>query len=142
MQSHVLSPLPETVPSGIIPSRGATRVAIAKLTSGFRNGQMAEDNSVVRTTAFGIGPDPFAHGAPEPRKPNIKTHYDPPPIPTRDCDWSAIDDNTYDGPGCPIGWGSTEQEAIDDLLEKLLTTISRAVEPHLTELGAWGETGC
>ena len=46
------------------------------------------------------------------------TEYDPPPIPTRQFDWSAIDDDTYE-PGCPIGWGATEQEAIDDLLEKL-----------------------
>jgi hypothetical protein len=29
------------------------------------------------------------------------------------------DDNTYDGPGCPIGWGASEQEAIADLIEKL-----------------------
>jgi hypothetical protein len=47
---------------------------------------------------------------------NIKTNYAPTPIPLRCCDWSAIDDNTYDGEGCPIGYGATEQEAIDDLL--------------------------
>jgi len=60
-----------------------------------------------------------AHGAPKPRSRNIKTHYEPPPIPVRNCDWTAIDDDTYDGPGCPVGWGATEQEAIDDLIEKL-----------------------
>ena len=48
----------------------------------------------------------------------IITKYDPPPIPIRQFDWSAIDDDTYE-PGCPIGWGATEQEAINDLLEKL-----------------------
>lgn len=42
------------------------------------------------------------------RKPNIKTHFAPPPILTRNCDWSAIDDSTYDGPGCASGWGATE----------------------------------
>ena len=37
-----------------------------------------------------------------------------PPIPLRQFDWSA----TYDGyePGDPIGWGKTEQDAIDDLV--------------------------
>jgi len=50
----------------------------------------------------------------------IKTHYDPPPIPPRDYDWCAYDDDTYDGtPGQPIGWGATEQAAIDDLLEQI-----------------------
>jgi hypothetical protein len=49
----------------------------------------------------------------------ILTHYDPPPIPWRDHDWSAVDDETYDGPGCRIGWGATEQEAIDDLMAKM-----------------------
>jgi hypothetical protein len=46
----------------------------------------------------------------------IRTHYDPPPIPLRNFDWSAVDDQTYDGPGCPVGYGATEQEAIDDLM--------------------------
>lgn len=47
----------------------------------------------------------------DPRK--IVTKYDPPPIPFRDCDWSAVYDD-YDL-GSPIGHGATEQEAIDDL---------------------------
>jgi len=50
---------------------------------------------------------------------NIRTHYDPPPIPMRDSDWSAYDDDTYDGPGSLIGWGATEAEAIADLQEQL-----------------------
>ena len=45
----------------------------------------------------------------------IVTEYVHPPIPARNCDWSAVDDDTYE-PGCPIGRGSTEAEAIADLL--------------------------
>lgn len=48
----------------------------------------------------------------------IKTHFVYPPIPVRSFDWQAWDDNTYDGEGCPLGHGATEQEAIDDLIEK------------------------
>jgi len=33
--------------------------------------------------------------------------------------WVAVDDDTYDGPGCPIGIGFTEREAIQDLQEQL-----------------------
>jgi hypothetical protein len=53
---------------------------------------------------------------------NIRTNYDYPPIPVRQFDWSAIDDDTYDGAddsSCPIGHGATEQDAIDDLLEQI-----------------------
>jgi hypothetical protein len=48
----------------------------------------------------------------------IKTSYDLPPVPVRSFDWSAIDDDTYDYDS-QIGHGATEQEAINDLLEKL-----------------------
>jgi len=51
--------------------------------------------------------------------PVIITTYDPPPIPMRHCDWQAIDDSTYDGPGCPVGYGATEDAAIADLLSQL-----------------------
>ena len=44
----------------------------------------------------------------------IITHYDPPPIPMRNCDWSAVRDS-YE-PGWPIGLGATEAEAIADLI--------------------------
>jgi hypothetical protein len=44
----------------------------------------------------------------------ILTYYDPPPTPIRDHDWHAVDDN-YE-PGCPIGYGATEDAAILDLL--------------------------
>lgn len=52
----------------------------------------------------------------------IRTTYVYPPIPIRCFDWSAIDDDTYDGAEdshCPIGTGATEQEAIDDLLRQI-----------------------
>jgi hypothetical protein len=49
----------------------------------------------------------------------IKTHFVYPPIPIRSFDWSATDDDTYDGPGCPVGRGETEAAAIADLLEQL-----------------------
>jgi len=49
----------------------------------------------------------------------IKTSRICPPISTRSFDWSAVDDSTYDGPGSPIGHGTTEGEAIGDLLEQL-----------------------
>lgn len=54
----------------------------------------------------------------------IRTDYVFPPIPDRSCDWSAIDEDTYDGapdthPPCPIGRGATEAEAIADLLEQI-----------------------
>jgi hypothetical protein len=58
---------------------------------------------------------------------HIRTNHDYPPIPVRDMDWSAIDDDTYDVDcdedgffsRCPVGRGRTEQEAIDDLLDQL-----------------------
>jgi hypothetical protein len=51
----------------------------------------------------------------------IRTSHIYPPIPLRNCDWSAVDDQTYDGPGCPVGYGATEQEAIDDLMAQIET---------------------
>jgi hypothetical protein len=52
----------------------------------------------------------------------IRTEFVYPPIPIRSMDWSAVDDDTYDGAEdshCPIGRGATEQEAIDDLKSQL-----------------------
>ena len=49
----------------------------------------------------------------------IRTDHVRPPIPERSHDWSAIDDDTYDGPGCPVGWGATEAEAIADLKQQI-----------------------
>ena len=52
---------------------------------------------------------------------NIKTSYWRKPVPTCDYDWSAKDEDTYDGAeDSPtrgqVGYGKTEQEAINDLL--------------------------
>ena len=49
----------------------------------------------------------------------IKTSFDYPPIPLRSFDWSAIDDQSYDGPGSPLGQGPTEAAAIADLLQQI-----------------------
>lgn len=47
----------------------------------------------------------------------ILTDHIYPPIPTRRWDWSAcIEGDEKEG---PYGFGPTEQEAIDDLLEQL-----------------------
>jgi len=62
----------------------------------------------------------------------IRTSFDYPPIPVRDMDWSAVDDDTYDVDcaedgffsNCLIGRGATEQEAIEDLLEQLARDAS------------------
>ena len=47
----------------------------------------------------------------------IVTSYVYPPIPVRSFDWSAVEDG-YE-PGCPIGYGKTEAEAVQDLREQL-----------------------
>lgn len=49
----------------------------------------------------------------------ITTSFEYPPIPIRRSDWSAIDSDTYDGPGCPIGRGENEIEAVRDLLDQM-----------------------
>jgi hypothetical protein len=57
----------------------------------------------------------------------ISTHFEYPPIPIRSFDWSAVDSETYDADcdqdgffsACPVGYGSTEQEAIEDLLSQI-----------------------
>lgn len=49
----------------------------------------------------------------------IVTQYAPPPIPDRNYDWSAVDDESYDGPDSPIGRGATKEAAIADLMEQL-----------------------
>lgn len=47
----------------------------------------------------------------------VTTHPLYPPIPTTSFDWCA----TFDGyePGCPIGHGPTEKEAVEDLIEQV-----------------------
>ena len=49
----------------------------------------------------------------------IRTEYVYPPIPYRGWDWSAVDDDTYDGERSPIGYGPTEAAAIADLKEQI-----------------------
>ena len=44
------------------------------------------------------------------------TTYINPPIPSRNFGWEAVNDD-YDA-GDPIGYGATEQEAIDNLKEQ------------------------
>lgn len=39
--------------------------------------------------------------------------------------WVAFDDDSYDGPGSPIGSGRTEAEAIEDLHEQLADRAER-----------------
>ncbi|WP_300396347.1 hypothetical protein [Henriciella sp.] len=51
-------------------------------------------------------------------EPKIVTHYDPPPVPWRSFDWCAYDDRTHDM-DTPCGYGATEAEAIEDLMEQL-----------------------
>ena len=46
----------------------------------------------------------------------IITNYECPPIPVRDYDWLALREDWDEGD--LIGYGRTEQEAIDDLIEK------------------------
>ena len=57
----------------------------------------------------------------------VRTTHEYPPIPVRNMDWSAVDDDTYDV-DCdqdgyfstsPVGRGATEDEAIKDLLEQI-----------------------
>lgn len=48
----------------------------------------------------------------------IRTHNEYPPIPLRQFDWCATTDN-YDGEGSPIGWGRTEEGAIEDLVAEI-----------------------
>ena len=42
--------------------------------------------------------------------------------------WYATDSNTYDGPGSVRGWGRTESEAIEDLLDALRTRVEEISE--------------
>lgn len=53
----------------------------------------------------------------------IKTSYWQPPIPLRSFDWSAWDSDRGED-SSPIGWGMTEQEAIDDLREQIVEKVS------------------
>lgn len=54
----------------------------------------------------------------------IVTSFIYPPIPDRRFDWQAVDDDSYDGADDSsnrhqIGYGSTEQEAVADLMAQI-----------------------
>lgn len=51
--------------------------------------------------------------------PHISVSAEHPPVPSREYDYSAVDRNTYDGEGCPIGRGSTPAAAAEDLLAQI-----------------------
>lgn len=65
--------------------------------------------------------------------PRIVTHHDPKPVPSRKWDWTAVDDRTYDGEGCPVGYGATEAEAIADLQEQLEDDVAPITDETLHE---------
>jgi len=48
----------------------------------------------------------------------IRTEHVYPPIPIRQFDWCAYDEDTYDGPGSLLGHGPTEEAAIADFKEQ------------------------
>lgn len=52
-----------------------------------------------------------------PSPPKILTRFVAPPIPTRQYDWSALEEG-YE-PGRPIGYGETKADAIEDLKSQL-----------------------
>jgi len=52
------------------------------------------------------------------QKINIQTYYDPKPIPIRRFDWEAFDSDALDYDSV-TGFGSTKEEAIADLMERL-----------------------
>jgi len=58
----------------------------------------------------------------------IKTGYWAKPIPPRNFDWCAVDDDTYDGPPSTICYGETEREAIQDLLDQLNDFVDYTLE--------------
>lgn len=33
--------------------------------------------------------------------------------------WMCVDDNSYDGPGSPVGWGALKIDALSDLIEQI-----------------------
>ena len=75
----------------------------------------------------------------------IVTDYVYPPIPVRDWDWRAYDDDTYDGsPGQVTGWGRTEQEAIEDFKQRWQDRYDDHPldEPEPEELESYAEQVC
>lgn len=71
----------------------------------------------------------------------ISTNHIYPPIPCRDFDWCATDEDSYDGTEDDphrgqIGYGATEREAVDALVEILQDAgfnpdeVNAAVDRH------------
>lgn len=58
----------------------------------------------------------------------IRTVHVCPPIPVRDYDWQAYDTDNYDpeDPDALVGWGSTEERAIANLMK--WTRLTAALE--------------
>ena len=78
----------------------------------------------------------------------IRTEHVFPPIPMRQFDWMAYDDDTYCGCGecrCLTGHGSTEQEAIADLMEQMedrrMEEIDAAEEGAAMEASGYRDPG-
>ena len=65
----------------------------------------------------------------------IRTEHVYPPIPIRQFDWCAYDEDTYDGPGSVLGHGATEEEAVADFREQWeeRTIMSLGIGPHDTD---------
>lgn len=70
------------------------------------------DRQTIERLTDVIPPPSFAQSA---RAGKIVTKYDPPSIPVRAFDWTAVTGN-YE-PGDPIGYGYTEAQAVADLRE-------------------------
>lgn len=64
----------------------------------------------------------------------IKTSHDTPPIPDRNHDWSAIDDDTYDAENSPIGHGPTERKAIFDLMMQIFPDETLSFMQKMTDV--------
>lgn len=81
-----------------------------------RNAHVAEPlRSIINAATPHVKPVPMWRGV------KINTDFIYPPIPTRAFDWCAATDNYdgTDGGNEPLGYGSTEAEAIADLIEQL-----------------------
>lgn len=51
--------------------------------------------------------------------------------------WCAVDDDTYDGPECLIGFGATEEDAIDDLLRLIDESAVGEPEEYDQQAARW-----
>jgi hypothetical protein len=92
----------------------------------------AYDNAVEHALERGEDPQEYLDRKTGKKEPDysgvrIKVSCDCPPIPFRNFDYSAIDDNSFDADwdgdhyvtSCPIGHGATASEAVIDFIEQL-----------------------